>query len=388
MKNKILFFQFSYLPGNKAGGSLRTLANMADHLGEEFDMRIVCLDRDSGEKQPYPNIKIHEWQRVGKADVMYLSPQKLSYKVFQNIILATKPDLIYLNSFFHPIFTRKPLFLRRLGLISKLSFVIAPRGEFSSGAIMLKSFRKYAYIYLARTLGLVNGIIWHASNKQEAAEIRHLFGDHIRVMIAPDIPSQSLNREEQKCYRKKEKGNLKLIFLSRIARKKNLSGALELLRGLTGEVQFNIYGPIEDNNYWQECQKIIWSLPQNVDVHYCGEVEYSDVVKIMQEHDLFFMPTLGENYGYVYLEALVAGCPILLSDQTPWVGLERAGVGWDIPISQSNRFREILQNCIAMDNNAYREYSVKARKYGLNLISNKEALRKNRELFLSVLNAK
>ena len=34
--------------------------------------------------------------------------------------------------------------------------------------------------------------------------------------------------------------------------------------------------------------------------------------------DLFTFPTRGENFGHVIPEALSAGTPIILSDQTPW----------------------------------------------------------------------
>ena len=38
----------------------------------------------------------------------------------------------------------------------------------------------------------------------------------------------------------------------------------------------------------------------------------------MSQHELFVLPTRGENHGYVVGEALLAGCNVLVSDQTPW----------------------------------------------------------------------
>ncbi|MFA6548431.1 MAG: glycosyltransferase [Candidatus Margulisiibacteriota bacterium] len=383
MKNKILFFQFSFLPGYKAGGSLRTLANLVDHLGAEFDLRIVCTDRDSGDDQPYPGIKIGEWQTVGPSQVMYLSPQNRTLKDFRQIILVTKPDLVYLNSFFHPVFSRQPLILRRLGSIPKIPFIIAPRGEFSAGAIGLKSLKKHLYIYLARLWGLVDGVAWHASNEQEAADIRALFGAQSKVLIALDLPTKSLVLKSSQ--RQKKPGSLKIVFLARIDRKKNLSGALEMLNGLRGEVRFNIYGPIGDNGYWQDCQKIIKSLPANIEAHYCGEIEHNKVIDVLKEHDLFFVPTLGENFGYVYLEALSAGCPILLSDQTPWQNLEEKGVGWALPLSQKRIFQEVLQQCVDMGKEEHALWSKRANLYGLAFMQDKGALEKNRSMFDRVL---
>lgn len=385
VKNKILAFQFSYLPGYKAGGSLRTLANLVEYLGDEFELKVVCSDRDSGEASPYRGIKVDQWQAWGKAEVLYLSPGNLNRDSFRKVILDIKPDVIYLNSFFHRIFSRQPLLLRRLGQIPKIPFIIAPRGEFSKGAIKLKKSKKYLYVFLAKLFGLVTGIVWHASNEQEANDIRRLFGRKTQVMIAPDLPTKFSETDLRNRDRKKEKGQLKVVFLSRISRKKNLTGALIMLQGLKGKIQFNIYGPIDDARYWRECQDIIKDLPENIRASYFGEVEYQDVVNVFQQHDLFFMPTFGENFGYVYLEALVAGCPILLSDQTPWKDLKEKGVGWDIPLSQKEMFKNILQQCVDMSPKEYQLWSDRARQYGLTLIDDKAALAQHKIMFYDIL---
>jgi hypothetical protein len=46
----------------------------------------------------------------------------------------------------------------------------------------------------------------------------------------------------------------------------------------------------------------------------------------LAEYDLFLFPTLGENYGHVISEALASGCPVVISDQTPWRNLEAEGI--------------------------------------------------------------
>ncbi len=48
----ILAFIGHYLPGYKAGGPIRTLENMVDALGDEFEFRIVTSDRDLGDGDP------------------------------------------------------------------------------------------------------------------------------------------------------------------------------------------------------------------------------------------------------------------------------------------------------------------------------------------------
>ncbi len=381
----ILTFIGYYLPGYKAGGAMRTIVNIVDHLGDEFEFKIIAADRDLGDEKPYPGIKVDGWNRVGKADVFYMSPKRRCLRDFRRLFCFTEYDVIYLSSFFSPHFTIKPLVLRRLRLIPDRPVVVAPEGEFSPGAFWLKRFKKRAYLFVAKALGLYRVATWKASSEHEEADIRQWFGRDVPVVVAPDLPPVIHSSDELLPKSGKIEGCLKIIFLSRISRKKNLDGALEMLKGLKGKVKFNIYGPMEDKSYWAECEKIIGGLPKNIKVRYCGSVEHDKVGVVMRDHDLFFLPTLGENFGHVILGALCAGCPILISDQTPWRDLEGKGVGWDLPLDRPEMFREVLQRCVDMNNEEYLKWSEEAREYGLQVTKDDGVVEQNRRLFYKAM---
>jgi len=383
MKAIILTFTDYYLPGYKAGGPIRTLANMVGKLGDKFQFKIITANRDFGDTKPYPGIRIDDWNRVGNADVFYMSPRMRSLRGFKKILCSTKCDVIYLNSFFSPHFTIKPLLLRRLRLIPDKPLILALRGEFSPGALGLKSLKKRVYLLAAKAFGLYRGVIYQASSEHEESDIRQRFGRNVPAVIAPDLPPMIHPADELPPKNGKIEGCLKIIFLSRISRMKNLDGALEMLKGLKGKVEFNIYGPMEDKIYWAECQKIISGLPENIAVRHCGSVEHDKVGTVMRGHDIFFLPTLGENFGHVILEALCAGCPILISDQTPWRDLEGKGVGWDLPLDQPELFREVLQGCVGMNNDKYVKWSESALEYGLGVTQDDKVVEQNRKLFMS-----
>ena len=205
------------------------------------------------------------------------------------------------------------------------------------------------------------------------------------MVVAPNLPPVIHLADELPPQSKKKVGCLKIIFLSRISRMKNLDSALKMLKGLNGKVQFHIYGPMEDQSYWAKCQKIITTLPGNIEVRYCGSVKHDKVGTVMREHDLFFFPTLGENFGHVILEALCAGCPILISDQTPWLDLEEKGVGWDLPLSKPEIFQEVLQKCVDMNNAEYVKWSERTQEYGFQVTKDDEVVEQNRKLFYQVV---
>lgn len=85
-KYSILVFTDYYLPGYKAGGPIRTLANMVDQLGDEFEFKIITADRDFDDNSTYKEIAVGCWDKVGKADVFYMSPQLRSLGGFRKIL--------------------------------------------------------------------------------------------------------------------------------------------------------------------------------------------------------------------------------------------------------------------------------------------------------------
>ncbi|MGN6449400.1 MAG: hypothetical protein ACTHLK_12565, partial [Brucella intermedia] len=145
----ILVFVHYYLPGYKSGGPVRTIANMVEALGDEYDFRIVTSDRDVTDTEPYPDAVEGRWVRVGKAQVLYLSPAQKSLRHIGDILRTTPHEALYLNSFFDPDFTLKPLLARKLGLAPATRCILAPRGEFSEDALRLKSTKKTAFLLAA-----------------------------------------------------------------------------------------------------------------------------------------------------------------------------------------------------------------------------------------------
>jgi glycosyltransferase involved in cell wall biosynthesis len=388
-----------YLPGYKAGGPIRSIANMVEALGDELDFRIVTRDRDLGENSCFRDVKTCQWVTVGNARVFYLPDTWWGLFALVRTLIATPADLLYLNSFFGRRYSMLALFLRSLGLFRPKAVLLAPRGEFSAGALNIKKWRKRVYVALARRAGLYANVLWHASSQFEERDIHGAFrsgesiavagpiaaragedGRKLRIMTALDMPGAvCARRDSQK--RAKAAGSIRLVFLSRFCRKKNLDGAISMLRDLYGDVQFDLYGPIEDHAYWRACRDLISQLPGNIAVRYCGEAHHESVHHILSQYDALLFPTHGENYGHVIREALAAGCPVIISDQTPWRALEALGVGWDAPLQDAERFRAVIQRCIDMDPENFARWAARAYDYGFNLSKDPEIIRQNQRLF-------
>jgi glycosyltransferase involved in cell wall biosynthesis len=112
-------------------------------------------------------------------------------------------------------------------------------------------------------------------------------------------------------------------------------------------VEFDIWGTIEDEEYWRSCQASLERLPAHVRVEYKGPAKHNQIPDVLPSYDLMFLPSLGENYGHVIAESLVAGTPVLISDRTPWRNLAEHGVGWDLPIEAgAEPFHEAMKQAL------------------------------------------
>lgn len=384
----ILCFVAVYLPGYRSGGPVRTIANMVDHLGDEFAIHIVTRDRDVLDTQPYQGVVVDGWNRVGKAQVFYASEQTLTLSGVARLLSETPHDLLYLNSFFAFHYTSLPLVARRFGLASKTPCVIAPRGEFSRGAIALKAWKKRPYMMLAKVLGLYSDLQWQASSAFEADDIRREMGKTAtRIEIAPDLPPRVVFADSaQSSQSPRKAGPLRILFLSRISPMKNLDFLLDILGRVKSQVEFAIYGPIREPDYWRQCQLLMGKLPENIAVDYCGEVAPIAVLETFAECDLFVLPTRGENFGHVVLEALVAGTAVLISDRTLWQASEDNAVQV-LRLEEPEAWVQAIERWAEFNAQQFEQMRSAARGYAKRYLENSGALDQNRALFRGVLEA-
>jgi hypothetical protein len=81
----------------------------------------------------------------------------------------------------------------------------------------------------------------------------------------------------------------------------------------------------------------------------------------------------------------LSGCPVLISDRTPWRGLEAQGAGWDLPLEDVSRLRQTVQRLVDMGAEQHAELSRAARRYGVAYVSDEKILELNRALFLNAV---
>jgi len=386
---RILTVLEHYLPGTKSGGPLRSIGDLVDCLGDTFQFDILTRDRDIGDRGPYPRVDPGAWYPVGKARVRYLGPAERTLRGWRTVLRSSPGNVIYLNGVFAAS-SMKILLLRRLGLAPRVPVVIAPRCELHPGAISIKPRRKDVWLRLSRQLGLFEGVTWQAATPDESDDIRRVVGGRhtrgqptVRVarQITHDTAAARWAVRDDGGGRGKRPGHARVVFVSRISRKKNLDYALRVLAEVPGRVEFDIYGPLEDERYWAECASIIDRMPPTVSVRYRGRLEPHEVGAVFGQYHLFLFPTRGESFGHVVFESLLAGCPLLLSDRTPWRGVATARAGWVVPLHRPAAFVSRITEVVEMDSAALAGMSAAARTLALEIAADDHPAEENRQLF-------
>jgi glycosyltransferase involved in cell wall biosynthesis len=378
-KTRILIFVPNYLPGFKAGGILRTLANTIQWLGDDFAFYIVTSDRDLGDHSPYPSINVNEWQELEGAKVLYLGPEKITFTHIVKIINNTPHDIIYLNSFFDKKFTIKVLIAKKLGFIQGKHLILAPRGELAEGILRFKYLKKILYIKVSKWLHFYRNIIWHASSNYEMMDFVNILNlSQKEIRVALDLPIKNQVHVAEHFFLE---GPSRIVFLSRLTREKNLDYAIDILSYVKASILFDIYGPNEDSKYWNECCKKIQKLPKNIKVSYLGAVHPNQVSDIFSRYDLFIFPTRGENYGHVIAEAVSVGTRVLVSKHTPWLNLEEKGIGWDIHLDDLHLFVSIIEQVANESIDIRFKKRALAKLNARNILLNSNVLVQNKSLF-------
>ncbi|MFZ9660864.1 MAG: glycosyltransferase [Chitinophagaceae bacterium] len=380
---KLMIMVDWYAPGYKAGGQIRSIKNLVDTLQDTLDIYIVTSDNDLGDTSLYLDMEKNKWLKFHNHHVIYLNEGKRNISSFIHLIREVKPDIVYLNSMFSYDFTIKPL-LGILTIDSKnIKVILSPRGMLQKGAMQFKNFKKRFYLAFLKIIGIQKRIIFHSTDDTESLDIVKYFGSSVKIRQTPDFFASQINPFRQIV---KNKGQLNILFVSRISGKKNLLFSLKVLSEIKTDknISFKIIGPIESEHYWSTCQKIIERMPPHVQVHYEGSVHPADLQEYYLASHLFFLPTYGENFGHVIFDSFMYGRPVLISDQTPWKNLREIKCGSDFSLDQPYLFKSFLEDAAEWDQKEFDEWCLNAWHYAEEKLQNTNLQSIYTELFSHV----
>ena len=374
-KTRLLIFCDWYAPAFKAGGPIRSIVNFVDRFKNQYDIHVFTSDRDINEKKPFKNIQVDHWLEKDGYHIWYYSPGTMTYKKVKSVIAEINPDKIYLNSMFSNMI--KPM----VAAYTSGRLIIAPRGMLRRSALVVKPIKKLIYLRLLKLMGLAPYLSFHSTGEDETKDIKRFFPKAKRIVLAPNLPV-AVNKNLIQSEKATEK--LRMVFVGRLHPIKKLDFLLEALVRAKGDIALDIVATREDADYWRKCKKLISKLQFKVDIESYIDLPHAKIKPLLEKAHLFVLPTEGENFGHAIFEALAVGCPVLISDQTPWRNLESKKAGIDLPLSNLSGFTKAIQTFVDMGDDEWQEYRNGALALARDYENNLEAVSQYKQLFEDV----
>ena len=377
-KKKVMILLEWFTPGYKAGGPIQSCLNIALALKDQFDIYVLTTDTDHGETTPYQEITANQWlyNHLPGISIFYACRKAMSCKQVAKEIGFIAPDFIYLNLLFSSYFLIYPLFLKFRHKINA-AIVLCPRGTLYKSALSISWYKKKPLLLLYKKMNIHRLVKFHATNEREKLAIEHFFPGS-EIFVANNLPN--INQSDFISLRK-ERGQIDCIFIARIVPIKNLLFILNFLEKMSERVNLTVVGPEENALYWNECKNKMITLPDNITIRNIGAKNNKELIDLIQQHHLLILPSRGENFGHVIFESFLAGRPVLISDQTPWLNLPSLHVGWDLPLNSPAAFVAALKDAVNWNQQEFNVFARSAWLYAKKFINNPLLIKPYHHLF-------
>lgn len=144
--------------------------------------------------------------------------------------------------------------------------------------------------------------------------------DTRRVVVVPNTVGAQFSGDDTRSSCKRAFGladKRVLLTVARLARSEGYKGHDRVIRTLPrllrrfDDLAYVIAG---EGDLRADLERLARELEVEGAVHFVGHVENADLAQLYRAADLFIMPSTGEGFGIVFLEALACGTPVLAGD--------------------------------------------------------------------------
>lgn len=203
---------------------------------------------------------------------------------------------------------------------AKVPYVVTPHGALDPWLAQNSPLLKKANNRLWQRRMLANAAAIHFTTDEEAQLAGELVASTPRLTIPNGV---DFNRFAQpvsgKPFRARHLGGYDgpvVMFLGRIAKKKGIDLLIRGFARATAERDYRlvIAGP-DDESLTQELADLARELNLTERVHFPGAVYGEDQLTALAATDIWALTSHTENFGNAVIEAMAAGCPVLISTQ-------------------------------------------------------------------------
>jgi glycosyltransferase involved in cell wall biosynthesis len=343
------------------GGPSQMVQGLSKNLARQgVDVTILTTNANGDTGQKPLDVPINQAVDQDGYQIRYFncSPfrrYKFSLDLLQWLSQNTKDyDLAHIHALFSPVSSTAATVARA----RQLPYILRPLGTLDPADLQKKKQLKRLYASCIEAANLRGAAAVHFTSDQEA-KISERFGAVTQDWVMPlgvDLPTTTLSKSDSRAYLQQQFGipidRPLVLFMSRIDLKKGLDLLLPALEQLAAEnTQFHFVlagANPQDPQYENQIRAQIQASPLANCTTWTGFVSGELKTQLLQAADLFVLPSYYENFGIAVAEAMLAGVPVVISDQVHiWREIAQAEAGWVCGCTVSEltaQLRAALQN--------------------------------------------
>lgn len=338
---KILQISASYKPAYIYGGPVMSVAKLSEQLTTSGNQVEVFTTTANGTTE-LPVIK-NKPQNVDGVGVRYFDRITKDHSHFSPRLLTTlwkevqSHDIVHIHAWWNLVSVLSCF----IALIKKVPVVVSPRGTLSHYSFNNNhvSIKKLIHKFIGRPL--LNRCFIHTTSQREHTAIAELLQPKAIFTMPNFVSLPHQTKANEHGY-----GILRLLFFSRIEKKKGLELLFNALANTTIPYRLTIAG-IGDERYITKLKQLSREYQINNKIDWVG-FKSNDKFEIIAAHDLLVLPSYDENFANVVIESLSAGTAVLISEN---VGLAdyvaKKNAGWICELDPKNIagiLREVYYN--------------------------------------------
>ena len=318
---------------------VRGLSQALAHQGA--NVTVLTTDANGDEGQAPLEVPLNQPVETDGYQTVYFrcSPfrrYKFSLQLLQWLTRhGSEYDIAHIHALFSPVSSMAATVARW----QRLPYILRPLGTLDPADLAKKKQIKQLYAALLERPNLQGAAALHFTSEQEA-RVSERFGVNTEDIVLPlgvALPGATCSdTEAQQLIRQRYgiPGYVPIVlFMSRLDPKKGLDlllPALESLRQSNHAFHFILSGGNPQDQAYVEAigQQIKDSAIANCTT-LTGFVSGELKLQILQAADLFVLPSYYENFGIAVAEAMMAGKPVVISDQVHiWQDIQGSQSGW------------------------------------------------------------
>ncbi len=134
---------------------------------------------------------------------------------------------------------------------------------------------------------------------------------------------------------------LKVLFVGGLTQRKGIGEVLDSVKSFQNQIELTIVGQLTGKTNLE----LINKLKQ---YHWINSLPHSEILKVMDEHDVLLFPSWFEGFGLVISEAMSRGLPVITTPNTGANEFIKNGInGWLINPGETDKIESILDDVLA-----------------------------------------